>query len=174
MRDLPIDQVSKSQRRTVQMPIQPDTNIMQADLGSQPSLKSGKRVRAFSRQAKGVEQLVEHRLDALTQVSQPPSPCFRPALLAPLVRRRNHLGSQALSPTTMRFVTSKPFVSDVAALCRLARAGQLHHGVSSDRQEGFQQLVIMGTCRAKPVAGDHALWSSRNQQVEPFIPPQPV
>src|SRR6185312_9668567 len=113
------------------MPIQPDTKIVQTDFCGQTCLKSGQRVWAFSRKAKSVEQLVEHRLDALTQVSQPSPPFFGPALFAALVRWCDHLNSQLVSPPLMRFLASKSLIGKVASLRGLARTVQPRRWLSA-------------------------------------------
>jgi hypothetical protein len=71
MKELPVKQVSKSHGRPLQLPIQPNAKVMQADFGGQTSLKSSESMRTFSRQAKGVEQFLKNRLNALTQAGQP-------------------------------------------------------------------------------------------------------
>lgn len=66
MRKLPSEQIGKGQERSLEMLIQPDAKVVQADFGRQTSLKSGENVWTFSR----VEQLLKNRLNVLTQASQ--------------------------------------------------------------------------------------------------------
>ena len=174
MKHLPINQVSKSQRRPLQKDIEPNAKIVQADLGCQASLKSRKSMGTFFGQTKGVEQFVKNALDALTQVRQPTSPLFGPFQLASLMWRRDHLSIKLFSPALMRLVTRKPFIGDVAALCLVPSAPQLLVGHGTNSQEGLHQKLIMGTCRTKTIAGDHPFLCDRDQHMEPFIPPNAI
>jgi hypothetical protein len=92
MRNFPIEQIGKGQGRPLEMLIQPDAEVVQADFSRQTSLKSGECMWTFSRQTKGVEQFLKNRLNALTQASQPPMQLFGLGLLASLMRWRNDFG----------------------------------------------------------------------------------
>ena len=61
---LPLKQVSKSQGLAVQLQIEPDAKVLQADFSRQASLKARQIMRPFSPQAEGVEQFVVNRFDA--------------------------------------------------------------------------------------------------------------
>jgi hypothetical protein len=69
MKDLPIKQVSKSQGRPLQMPIQPDAKIVQTDFSGQTSLKSGKGIWT----TKSIEEFVKDTLTTLQAMC-----CFNP------------------------------------------------------------------------------------------------
>jgi|SRR3954452_433800 hypothetical protein len=65
--NLPINQISESQRRSSELSIEPHTKGMQADFGGQTSSKPAHIMRPFTGQAKGVEQFVIDRFDDLSQ-----------------------------------------------------------------------------------------------------------
>lgn len=156
------------------MLIQPDAKIVQADLGRQASLKPREGMWTLPGQAKSVEEFVKDALNPLAQVSQPPPPLFGPRLFAALTRWGNHLGSIKVSPTLMRFLTSKPLIGDVGALCWFSDTAQRRYRQSAKGQKGFHQELIMAGGFTKAVASDHALPSNGNQQVKTFIPANAV
>jgi hypothetical protein len=80
MTDLPIKQISKSQRVWTQVNVEPDTKVVQADFGRQASLKARQIRWSFAGQAEGAEQFVLDRFDDLSQTGQPATPGFGPLL----------------------------------------------------------------------------------------------
>src|SRR5689334_23571484 len=170
MSHLPIDQVSKSQGRPLQMPIQPNTKVVQADLSCQASLKARQSMWSLSCQPKGIEQLVKDRLNQLAQPSQPLTPLFRPVLLAALMRRRNDLGPIQLAPTGMRLLTCKSFVGQVGSLRFGSDTVQPFWGTGTSGQKRLEQRLIVRAGWAKPIAGNDACLCNRGQQVKTFIP----
>jgi hypothetical protein len=78
---LSLKQISEGQGLAIQLKIEPDAKIMQADLGRQTSLKARQIVGPFSSQAEGSEQFVVDRFNDLSQASQPMPPGFGPLLL---------------------------------------------------------------------------------------------
>src|SRR5215472_7096427 len=111
--NLPINQISKSQRSAFELTVEPDAKVMQANFGSQTCLEATQGMRSFPCQTKDIEQFVVDRLDQLAQARQPASPLFGPLAVRRLLRRRDHLGPKAPLPNGMRFVSRKPFVGDI-------------------------------------------------------------
>src|SRR5512135_203772 len=114
--NLPINQISKSQRSTFELTVEPDAKVMQAHFGSQTGLETTQGMRPFPCQTKDREQFVVDQLDQLAQARQPPSPLFGPLAVRRLVRRRDHLRPKALTPNGMRVVSCKPFAGEIDPL----------------------------------------------------------
>ncbi len=70
MTNLPVEQISESQRLAAHLHVEPDAKVMQSDFGCQARLKAIQRVRALTGQPEGIEQLVVNGLNDLTQSSQ--------------------------------------------------------------------------------------------------------
>ena len=68
---LPVHQVRKGQPRPAELLIQPDTEVMQGDLGGQARLKPAELMGPLPVQAKGMKELVIDRLDDLADPGQP-------------------------------------------------------------------------------------------------------
>lgn len=73
MMNLPVEQVSESQRLSSELQVEPEAKVMQGHFGGQPCLKAIQRVRTLTSQPEGIEQLVVGGLNDLTQPSQPAS-----------------------------------------------------------------------------------------------------
>ncbi len=65
--NLPINQISKSQRSAFELTVEPDAKVMQAHFGSQTGLETTQGMRPFPCQTKDREQFVVDRLDQLAQ-----------------------------------------------------------------------------------------------------------
>src|SRR5438309_10618699 len=118
MTNLPVEQVGKSQWLAAQLAIEPDAKVMQSDFCSQTCLKAVQSVRALTSQPEGIEQLVIHGLNDLTQPSQPASPGFGPTNFAVLMGRANHLRTIGGLPVAMQTIPGEAFVSHIDTLCR--------------------------------------------------------
>jgi hypothetical protein len=88
----PVQQISKGQRLTAQLTIQPDTEIVQSCLGRQSSLESSQLMGPFSIQSKSMMQLLTYRLYNLPQARHPATQPLRPGL-ATIALRRTHYPS---------------------------------------------------------------------------------
>jgi len=62
MMDLPVEQISESQRFSPQLQVEPNTKVMQGYFRSQASLKASQIVRPFASLAEGVEQSVVRKV----------------------------------------------------------------------------------------------------------------
>ena len=91
MRNLPVEQISESQRLAPQLPVEPDTKVVQGHFGRQARLKAIQGMRTLPRQPEGIEQLIIDGFNDLAQPSQPAPPVFGPAHFAALVRRPDDL-----------------------------------------------------------------------------------
>jgi hypothetical protein len=78
MTNLPIKQISKSQRIAPKLQVEPDAKVMQGHFRGQTCLKAVQGMRALTGKLEGIEQLVIDGLDDLAQPSQPASPVFGP------------------------------------------------------------------------------------------------
>ena len=79
MMNLPVEQISESQRLAPELHVEPDTKVMQGHFGGQACLKAIQGMWTFPSQPEGIEQLVIGGLNNLTQPSQPAPPSFGPA-----------------------------------------------------------------------------------------------
>ena len=72
MTNLPVEQISESQRLAAHLHVEPDAKVMQSDFGCQARLKAIQRVRALTGQPEGIEQLVVNGLNE-SRAAQPTS-----------------------------------------------------------------------------------------------------
>src|SRR5690349_392794 len=98
MKNLPVNQIGKSQRVALKEAIEPDAKVVQTDFRGQACLKSRQGMWTLTSQAEGIEQFFIHRFDQLPQMSQPAAPFFGPSLLTALMGRSNHLGIKTSAP----------------------------------------------------------------------------
>src|SRR5258706_9712433 len=118
MTNLPVEQVSESQRLASQVQVEPEAKVMQGHFRRQTCLKAIQSMRTLTSQPKGVKQLAIDGLNDLTQSSQPATPSFRPAHFTPLMGRTDDLCTIAVLPVLMQQITCKAFVGDIDALGR--------------------------------------------------------
>src|SRR5436305_499922 len=74
MRNLPVEQISESQRLAPQLPVEPDTKVVQGHFGRQARLKAIQGMRTLPRQPEGIEQLI---IDGFNDLAQPDQPAPR-------------------------------------------------------------------------------------------------
>ena len=72
MTNLPVKQISKSQRLSSELHVEPEAKVMQSDFRRQARLKAVQRVRAWTPQPEGIEQLVIDGLNE-SRAAQPTS-----------------------------------------------------------------------------------------------------
>ena len=72
---LPVHQVCKGQSRTAELLIEPDTEVVQGELGSQAGLKATQIMRPFAIEAKRV---IEFVLDSFHHLAYPRHPAAEP------------------------------------------------------------------------------------------------
>jgi hypothetical protein len=73
-------------------------------------------------------------------------------------------------PATMQVFTDKGFVGDIEALGWRIDTGQKRYGCVSHHKEGLGQRMIIATGRVKSIAGNHARWLKRGEQMKALIP----
>ena len=94
--------------------VEPDTEVVQGDMGRPIGLKAIQLMRAVNAQAEKIEQLGEDRLNHLAQVVQPVPPCRRPGgRIGP--RLTNHQGAVAVFPACDIFATGEAGIGQIAA-----------------------------------------------------------
>src|SRR5579884_3696029 len=85
--NLPINQISEGQRSTLQLAVEPDTEIVQDHFGPQTCLKACDVMGSFPSQAQRIQQLVVDGFNDLSQSRQPATQWFGPVFpLAGLMR----------------------------------------------------------------------------------------
>src|SRR6266581_2919537 len=136
MSNLPIEQISESQRLATQLPVEPDTKVVQGHFGRQTCLKAMQGMRTLTGQPESVEQLLIDGFNDLAQPGQPASPVFGPAHLAALMGRADHLCAILCRPSTMQVIACKAFVGDIDALGWRADTGQARRGMLTRREKG--------------------------------------
>ena len=156
------------------MPVQPDTEIMQGGLGRQPGLKAVQLVWALPVQPEGMVELVKDCLHYLAYPSQPSAQCFGPGIPAVALGGTDYPSSIVVSPPLCRRLAFKAFVHYIAAPGWLPQSGQPGMGSMPEGEEVLGQGLVFDTGWGKAEAGDDALRIDRKQQVEAFIPAQPV
>src|SRR5712692_5021454 len=139
MTNLPVEQISESQRLASELYVEPDAKVMQGDFGGQACLKAIQRMWTLTSQPEGIEQLVVGRLNDLTQPSQPAPPGFGPAHLTALMRRADDLSPILLVPQAMHLLARKAFIGHIDALRSRADTGQRGRRRASHGEKGLSQ-----------------------------------
>src|SRR2546421_12914173 len=136
MTNLPVEQVGESQRLAAHLHVEPQAKVMQSDFRRQARLKAVQRVRAFTSQPEGIEQLVIDGLNDLTQPSQPASPGFGPAHFTAWMGRADDLRAVSGLPVAMQAIPCEAFVGHIDALGGGADARQTGRGMPPSSKEG--------------------------------------
>jgi hypothetical protein len=171
---LPGHQVSKSQAWPAELLIEPDTNIMQRNLGRQARLKSAEVMGPFAIEAEGMPALLIHGLHALADSSQPAAKPPGPRHAAIALRGADNLGAIGPPPGLVVGMPLEALVDDIRPTGWGAHARQARMGMAAESKERLCQGVIFGTGRAKAKASDHPPGVDRQEHMEAFIPAQPV
>src|SRR5216683_8039252 len=166
MMNLPVEQISESQRFSPMQHIEPDAKVMQSDFCCQARLKAIQRMRTLTGKTKGIEQLVVGRFNDLTQPSQPAPPVFRPAHFAALVWRTDDLGIELLVPSSMQQIARKALIGHIDALGWRTDTGQARGGSVSHGEKGFSQAMVVATACGKAETGNDAAWGNGGKQVK--------
>ena len=170
----PAQQVRKSQVGTAQLPVEPDTEIVQGGLGGQPGLKAVQLVRALPVQPEGMVELLEDRFHDLTYPGQPAAQCFGPRGLAVGFGRRDQPGTIAVLPPLMPLLSLEALVRHIPAQSLRPQGGKPGVGSLPEGEEILGQSLVPGAGRGKAETGNDALGIDRKQQVKAFIPAQAV
>src|SRR5437763_16866561 len=139
MVNLPVQQISKSQRLAPKLYVEPDAKVMQGHFSGQAGLKAIQRMRTLASQPKGIEDLVIDRFNDLPQPSQPAAPGLGPTRFAALMRRANHLGSIGGLPVAMHLLAGKALIGHIDAVSGRAYTGQTQRGLLASGKEGLGQ-----------------------------------
>src|SRR5690348_2006808 len=168
---LPGKQLSKSQRSSAELQIEPDAKIMQSYFRSQASLKARQVMRTFPSQAQRVQQFLIDGFNDLSQTGQPATQGFGPTLsFAGLVWRGDQIHLILLTPPTPRPLSCKSFVSEIRSLGRQTCTRQAWPGSLSCGKQGRSQMLVVCACTPKAKTRNHALCGDAEQQMEAFIP----
>ena len=147
---------------------------MQGDLCSEARVKTAEIMGPFTVQAAGRMELLVHRLHHLAYPSHPAPEPLGPWRLAMALGRTDDLGSVAPPPPRMRRLPLKAFVDHIRAQGRGPHTQQPRVGLTAQGKKGVGQRLVLGAGRSKAKAGDYPNRIDRQQQMEAFIPAQPI
>ncbi len=151
MTNLPVEQVGESQRLAAQLHIEPEAKVMQSDFRRQARLKAVQRVRAWTPQPEGIEQLVIDGLNE-SRAAQPTSVAraWTSALYC--------VGAEVVSPPHHSARASGDASDRLQSLCQLHRrpVQERRHWSDAARDAAEQQR------RFRPENG-HCNWPRRSQ-----------
>ena len=153
---LPGHQVSKSKAWPAELRIEPDTKIMQRDLGRQARLKSAKVMGPFALEAEGRPELLIHGRHDLAYSCPPTSEPLGPRRSAMALRWAENLGAIGLPPGLMVGVPRAALVDDIRPTGRAAHARQARVGMAAERKARLRQGLLFGTGRPTAEAGAHS------------------
>jgi hypothetical protein len=157
------------------MQIEPETKIVQADFGSQTSLKAGQIMGTLTRQAKGIQEFVVDRFDDLPDTGQPTAQRFGPAnALAALMWGSHQLDVSLCMPPLTWPLSGKAFVGYIGSLSRQATTGQTCRRSLANREQGLGQVLIMGADRPKAKTSNHSQGGDTQQQMKAFVPAEAI
>ncbi len=157
------------------MQIEPNTKIVQTHLVCQTSLKSRQLMRALTRQAKGIQELVVDSFDDLPQAGQPAPQGFRPVHSpARLMWWSHQIDLVLLVPAKTWPFARKAFVGDIRPVSRQATASRLGRGRVTSRKQSGCQVLIMRARASKAKAGNDSLSRDAQQEMEAFVPAKAV
>jgi hypothetical protein len=173
--DLPVNEISKSQRRPLQKPIEPNTKIVQAHFGRQTSLKSCEIMWMFPRQTKRMKQFVVDCFNDLSQARQPATQGFGPSYsFTRLMRWSNQINLVLLAPPKLWVLVRKAFVGYIRSVSRQTTASQPGRGHVTNRKQGGCQMLVVGTRTSKAEASNDPLSRDAQQEMEAFVPAKPI
>ena len=170
----PVHQVREGQPWPAQLSIEPDTKVMQRDLGRQAGPKPAEIMGPLPVQAEGMMELLIDRLDDLADSGEPAAQRLRPRPLAGALGRTEDLRPIGLPPHRMVCLPLKALIDDIRPQGWAPHTWQPRVGLAAQGKEGVGQGWVFGAGRAKAKAGNHLDWVDGQQQVEAFIPPQTV
>ena len=156
------------------MMIEPETEVMQSHLRCQAGLEASQGMWAFFCQPKVVVQFLEDRLNDLAQPSHPATQRFRPRMGAGASRPTNDQDAIVCPPVMMPANAFKAGIHHIDATDRLPATWQPLVGVLARGKEGFRQWLIFGAGWREAKASNQASGRDRRQQMEAFIPAQPI
>jgi hypothetical protein len=171
---LPVYQVRKGQPRPAELLIQPDTEVVQGDLGDQARLKPAEIMRTFSVAAEGMRALFIHRLHDLAHPRPPASEPLGPRRPAIALGRADALGAIGPPPGHLIDVPLETLVDDGWPTGRGTRARQARVRIATQGKERLREGLIFGACRPKAETGDPLRGIDRQEQMAALIPAQPV
>jgi hypothetical protein len=146
---LPVNQISEGQRGSVELAVEPDAKVVQADFGRQTSLKARQVMRPFPIQAKGVEQFVIDRFNDLSDTGKPAPQRFGPArTMTGGMGSGNDL--RQLGQGSPSWFASKALIGHILRQRRQPRAGQARSGAKPSAKQRLSQSFIVGRGGPKP------------------------
>src|SRR5215475_331439 len=171
---LPGHQVRKSKAWPAELLIEPDTKIMQRDLCRQARLKATEVMGPFAIEAEGMPELLIHCLHDLAYACLPASEPLGPRHAAIALRWTDDLGAIGPPPSLVEGLPLEALIDDIRPTGREAHARQARVGRATEGKERLRQGLIFATGWPKAEAGDHPPGIDRQEQMEAFIPAQPV
>ncbi len=170
----PTQQISEGQTRSAQLFIQPDTEVVQGHLGRQSSLESTQFMGTLSIESETVLEFVVHRLHDLAYACNPSAQFLGPHSPAAPLGRTDNISTKAYLPALMMLFALKALVCDIRTRCWLSHTGYPGVGKATQAKEALSHRLIVGARRRETKACDHAHGVHAYEQVETFIPAQPV
>ena len=171
---VPIHQVGEGQPWPAELFIQPDTKVMQGNLRCQTDSKPTELMGPLPVQAEGMLELVVHRCNDLPEPSQPAPQGRWPWRLAIPLGRTEPLGPVGLPPRRMIRLPLKPLLDHLRPHSRAPHTRQSRMRPTAQGKAGLRQRLVFGTGWSKTKAGTHPHGVDHQQEMEPFIPAQPV
>src|SRR5687767_10045824 len=131
-------------------------------------------MRPFTIQAESMMELLVHRLHHLAYPRQPATEPLGPRRFAIALGRTDDLGSIAPPPRSLIGLSLEALVDHGGPTGGGTHTGQAWMGLATQSKEGFRQGLILRAGRTKAKARDHPDRVDGQQQVEAFIPAEPV
>jgi hypothetical protein len=153
----PTQQIGKGQGCSPQLPIQPDTEVMQGHLGRQACLKASQGVGALTAQPEGVMQFVIDGLNNLPYSRQPAPQPAGPRVLTIALGRTDYLSPIAPIPVPVLGFTLKALVHHIVALGGSTQSGQPGMGPMTASEAVLCQPLIRGAGCADAETSDDSL-----------------
>ena len=163
----PVHQVRKGQQWSVELSIEPHTEVMESHLRCHARLKPTEVVGPFAVEAERMPELLIDCLHDLAYPRQPASERLGPGRSAIALRRADNLGAIGPPPGCLVGLPLEAFVNDVRPRGWSAHTREARVGTAAESKERFCQGLIFGTCRPKAEAGDRPDGVDRQQQMEP-------
>ena len=156
------------------MAIQPHAKVMKSHLRDQARLKPAEVMGPFPIEAEGMRELLIDSLYDLAHSSHPAPEPLGPRRPAIALGRADDLGAVGPPPRRMVRLAFKALVDDIRPTGRGPHTLQARMGMATEDKKRLRQRLILGAGGPTTQDGDHPNRVDGQQEVDAFIPAQPV
>ena len=170
----PPEQVGEGQPGTIELPIEPDAEVVQGYPCRQTRSQTLKLVRSLPPEAEGIEKLVVGALYDLADPCYPTPQTLGPHLAGVAFGRADKLRSVAPEPPSVVICPLETLVDHVGYRGGRAHAPESGVRPGSGGEEGFGRQLLSGGSGTEAEARDDPGGVDGGEQPEPLVPSQAI